>query len=251
MASLDDSMFATGGFVGGDPDEESLGETLITGNRSLKQPGIWGGPIPIEMPNIPGIPASTIQAPIETTKESFKFPNIGKLPLPNLTSGDILGIAGNVVKANRAHKDTLSEIATSLPNVNSFDGFGQNALQTLQGNAGLLQQMYDPSTQQLRGRTNANMAQSRGSARGVNQMRAMDLANIQAENQAQAQLNTAHAGQVVANNNTIAQQQNLIDQAEMKGAADKRLADQQDHGQDHMNLQQTRQAMVDATLGVS
>lgn len=249
MASLDEPMFATGGYIGEDPDEESLGEAFVTGGNKLQQPGIWGGPIPVEMPDIPGIPASTIQPPIENTKTPLKFPEIGKLPLPNLTSGDILGIAGNVVKANRAHKDTLAEIATSLPNVNSFDGFGQDALQTLQGNAGLLQQMYDLSTQQLRGRTNANMAQSRGSARGVNQMRAMDLANIQAENQAQAQLDTTHAGQVIANNNAIAQQQNLIDQAEMRGDAAKRLADQQDHGQDHMNLQQTRQAMVDATLG--
>lgn len=184
-------------------------------------------------------PAPPPEMPTEVTPKS-KFDMLG------LTAGDMLGTAGNILKANQAYEDTLGEISGSIPNVNSYENFGQKALGTLQGNQAMLQQMYDNQTRGLRSRTRTNMAQNRATARGVNTTRAGDLANIQAENQTQVQIDAANTQANIANNAAIAQQQNAIDQAVMTGEAQKRLADQQDYAQDRMNLQQGRQTMIDA-----
>lgn len=216
-------MYDQGMFDQGMSDSEpvNLGTAIISASNKA-----WKPAPPPTMPT--------------TTETKRGFDGFG------LTAGDMLGTAGNVLKANQAYKDTLGEISGSIPNVNSYENFGQKALDTLQGNQAMLQQMYDNQTRGLRSRTQASMAQNRATARGVNTMRAGDLANIQAENQAQTQIDAANTQANLANNAAIAQQQNTMDQAVMTGEAQKRLADQQDYAQDRMNLQQGRQSMMDA-----
>ena len=231
--------FATGGPVNSTGiDYKDLWQQMYDQGMFDSEPINLGTAI-ISAPNKAWKPAPPPTMP--TTPETKKgFGGFG------LTAGDMLGTAGNVLKANQAYKDTLGEISGSIPNVNSYENFGQGALNTLQGNQAMLQQMYDNQTRGLRSRTQASMAQNRATARGVNTMRAGDLANIQAENQAQTQIDAVNTQANLANNAAIAQQQNAMDQAVMTGEAQKRLADQQDYAQDRMNLQQGRQSMIDS-----
>lgn len=212
-----------------------LGSEPITGISNLQEAVVSSKARPKNPYQRQAEPTLPQQAAPTTSNKGF-----------GMTAGDWLGTAGNFLKAGQAYKDTLGEISGSIPNVNSMQNFGQNALGTLQGNQAMLQQMYDLQTRALRSRSSAATAQTRGTARGVNTMRAGDIANTQAQNQGQMQIDAANTQAMLANNNAIAQQQNAMDQATMSGDAAMRLANQQDYAQDRMNMQQGRQSMIDA-----
>lgn len=237
--------FATGGPVSGRPIWNSSGIDYAGLWNQMNDAGMFIDETPIDLG------ATVVSAPKAAT--SNKPPAMPVEPtqkkgsnLLGMTAGDLLGTTGNILKANQAYKDTLGEVSGSIPNVNSYENFGQNSLQTLQGNQATLQQLYDNQTKSLRSRTQASVSQNRATARGVNTMRAGDLASFQSENQAQQEIDATNTQAILANNAAIAQQESVIDKAVMTGDAQKRLADQMDYAQDNMNLQQGRQSIIDS-----
>lgn len=172
-------------------------------------------------------------------KKSFDWKGLGKTVsdnIPQTTFGDILGIAGQIYGYENLMKNTLEQRATDTPNINTYKDFGKNALQTIQNNKQYVNQIRDNVLKDLETTSNSLKLRNRNSARGVNTLRALDIASELSLNDAK---NTAYNNFLNAMSNIYsqeAQQQNTIDNAVMRGEYQRDLADRQDKDNFYSNL---------------
>ena len=144
-----------------------------------------------------------------------------------VSAGDVIGMAGNFMGSMALNKN-IRDSMNNIPNVNAFKDFGKEGLQENQNVINSLKSLRDDALRDLTGRSNTQRANLRGNARGVNQMRAGDLAVGQAEERATNNVNNTFTNQMM---NALAQRSDLLTARDLQVMAEEQgvnLANQQD-----------------------
>lgn len=148
--------------------------------------------------------------------------------LGSMSIGDMVGMVGNIYSMNEPMKNTLRNRAGDTPNINAFKDFGKEGLAVLDKSKAYVNQVRD---QQLQGLEKARVGainRGRNSARGVNTMRALDLATDNAVNTQQSQIFQQFAQAMMSILGQEAQMENQQDQVVMQGEQNRDLADRMD-----------------------
>lgn len=203
------------------PTVEGLGTTFI---------GPDGVPVTIGSAN-KGTSTNNTGAPVKSTPGSVSSNAAeedtkrgGYVP----TAGDLLTLAGTAYSAFAPMANTLENRAGDTPNVNKYKDFGKESLDTLARAAGFLTQERDNSGRKLASASRGAKKAGRAGARGINQVRAMDLATDINTTNAQADIDTAFANKTLGLLGQKANLQTTIDQVVMGGEQAADLADRQD-----------------------
>lgn len=212
------NKFATGGTV--NPDLLNMLAMGLNYNRNLT--------IPSTLDPMTSNPVSNLRA---DEQNNFSINNL----LPGVTIGDGLGIFGNIFQASSAYKNTLANRATDTPNINAFENFGLDALETNREAMNIAGQIRDKQLQDLELDRSALASRNRSGARGINTMRALDLAGSIAANKGESDINNAYAGQLLSLLQNESQLENIRDNAVMSGEAQRDIADRQDRDNFYTN----------------
>lgn len=130
---------------------------------------------------------------------------------------DILGYIGTGISTFGPMQNTKNMRSGDTPNINPFENFGDDALKTNEDMMSLLGTQKDEANQQISRSSASNTRKGRNSARGVNQMRAMDLANSMQDKIAKSGVETNYAQQLMQLFGQKSQLENQQDQMQMKG----------------------------------
>lgn len=177
----------------------------------------------------------------DTPNEGFKLNQAG---LP--TFGDALGIYGNLKQARDLKNLTLENRAGDTPNINAFENFGKDALNTLQGSKNYVAGVRDENIRDLNTARAGSVGRNRNSARGINTLRALDLATDSQVNQSLNDLYSTFANQMLGILGQEAQMEMQQDQVVMGGEQARDLADRQDRDAFYTNLSRNQQAIGEA-----
>ena len=160
-----------------------------------------------------------------------------------MTPGDLLGIAGNLYQSVAPYLNTLRSRAEDNPNVNTYKGFGQDALKANEEAMQYAQGILDNMMQDIELSSTSARKSLRNSASGVNTMRALDIATESNKNKAQRDAYNQFAQMIMGNLQQKAQLENIQDEAVMRGEERKNTANIQDKdsfrtniGQDKVNI---------------
>jgi len=154
------------------------------------------------------------------------------------TTGDAIGLAGNLYSMFAPLANTRKNRAEDTPNINAFANFGEQGLQTLDQTKQYVDQQKDENLKDLELARNAAIKRGRNSARGVNSMRALDLATEQSVNNQQSEIQNAFTQQMMNILGQQAQMENQQDQFVMQGEQNRDLADRQDNDNYYSQLAQ-------------
>jgi hypothetical protein len=166
-----------------------------------------------------------------------------QLDFPNLTGGDLTSLTGNLISTFGPYFNTLKNRATDTPNINAFENFGQDSLDKLSSMEEYISQVRDNKLLDNNLSKNAMLKSSRGGARGINQMRAMDLAIDSQSNKANRDIYDSFASQMLGLLGQQAQAKMSIDQVVMGGEQGRDLADRQDRDNFSTQLAQNISSM--------
>lgn len=204
--------------------------TLPKGSAGLTDMNIQGPEVDLNFDyfNEPTGGKTGLQIPPIDTK--------GMNPLGNATAGDILGVMGETYNTFAPMQNTLKSRATDTVNTNQFADFGKRGLEKLGNSKQFLQGQKDNQEQQAALQSSTARARNRGSARGVNTMRAMDIATDMQEKTTLAQIQDNYARQMQSIFSQEAQMMNQQDQMVMQGEAAADLANRQDKDAFYTNL---------------
>jgi hypothetical protein len=135
------------------------------------------------------------------------------------TLGDKIGLVGNAIQGISPLLRTLKNRAEDTPNINPYENFGENSLNTLDLSKGMVDQITANNIRDINLSRNSSIVSSRNSARGVNTKRALDLGIDQQTNNA---LDKAYANNTIQKlgiNSEIARTQLQQDSAKAQGLA--------------------------------
>lgn len=217
MNGLQDNSY--GGI--GTPTNEIEGITLTPTMRpmSTNMNGIIEKPSAISG-TIPGNTPST-------EKEGFDWEGImNGLDIGDL--GNAVGMAGNIYSAFAPMNNTLKNRAGDTPNINAYANFGQDALNKLNESEQYIDQMKDEAIGDLELSKQGTINRNNNSARGINTLRALNLATDSMFNNGVSDIYNSSAGQMMQLLGQEAQFENVQDQMVMKGEESKDLADRMD-----------------------
>jgi hypothetical protein len=144
------------------------------------------------------------------------------------TIGDMAGIFGNLFQGYAPYRNTLESRAGDLPNVNSFERFGENTLNTLSNQRSLLEQNRARQMSDLTLARNASLNRNRNSAMSVNTQRALDLAADMQLGRLGNEVDTQYNQQLNQLLGMTGQSQMIQDQYKMMGESQKLEADKAD-----------------------
>jgi hypothetical protein len=238
-----------------------------TGNQGVKYKlgGVTGGPFPGGFPF--GFPTlGGASNPQEYNPKTFMnnfegdtpiYSNKGDAPLiedtdetrvgagmgMQFTPGDITGLLGNAVSMFSPMNNTLKNRASDTANTNQYEGYGDEALAANAEAKNMLAGENDNNKQRIVTQANGAKRNSRNSSRGVNTMRATDLAVDLQSNDSNASLSDQYARQMMA---MLGQESNMklnIDQVKKGGAAAADLANRQDKDAFYKQLGQDKATM--------
>lgn len=154
------------------------------------------------------------------------------------TLGDFIGIGGNLFNAVAPLAATLKNAKGNKPNINRFRGFGQKAIDTnekAQGAAATLkaEMMTDIDTA-----ANTARLRARNSASSVNTVRALDAVTDIGTGKSKQAANDSFTKTMIGLFGQRGQLENLQDQMEMKGEAQRDIEDKADRDNFYSNLSQ-------------
>jgi len=152
------------------------------------------------------------------------------------TRGDLMGMAGTLFGGLAPATTTMLNKMMTPKNQNFFREFGAEGLRAMQEAQALSGINRDKQLADIKLGEEASRQRGRNSARGVNTLRAMDIAADMGANQAQNQAYNAYAQQMMQLLGQKAQMENQQDQAVMTGEYQRDLADRQDVDQFYSNL---------------
>lgn len=150
------------------------------------------------------------------------------IPGMGLTGGDILNMAGNAFSGIAPYINTLKNRATDTPNINAFKNYGVEGLQKMSQSEDYLKRATDEALKGLEGQRQSMTSQNRKTARGVNTMRALDLAAYESANKQQGDIYGNYAQNMMNIMSQEAQMENAQDQMVMQGEQARDLADRAD-----------------------
>lgn len=145
-----------------------------------------------------------------------------------LTSGDILNMAGNAFSGVAPYLNTLKNRATDTPNINAYKNYGVEGLQKMSQSEDYLKRATDEALKNLESQRQSMTSQNRRTARGVNTMRALDLAAYESANKQQGDIYSNYAQNMMNILGQEAQMENAQDQMVMQGEQTRDLADRAD-----------------------
>lgn len=138
-------------------------------------------------------------------------------PFKGMTLGDAIGMYANHKAPQELMKNTIDQYRYTPEEINHFKNYGREALKTLRGQVGLIDAQHDLASQNLQLSRNAMNNLNNNSARGINTLRALNMASNAQTDAQQRELDMSRASQILSLGSQIAQQQNAIDQMVMKG----------------------------------
>jgi hypothetical protein len=200
---------------------------------------ISGKPSPIGA--IGGVPdeLTGVNVPDPQTKVGLFLSNLKKelgAGEGGMSGGDMLGISGNMFSSIAPYLNTLKNRAGDTPNVNSFENFGQDALSANDQSQTYVKGQKDNALMRSERGANTARRSGRNSARGVNTMRALNLATEQNKNIADNAIFDNFSKQMMQLLGQRSGLENLQDQAVMGGEQGRDLADRQDRDIFYTNL---------------
>lgn len=151
--------------------------------------------------------------------------------LGGLDTGDLgntIGMAGNVYSAFAPMKNTLKNRAGDTPNVNAFANFGEDGLAKLEESGMFINQMKDEALGDLELSRQGTVNRNNNSARGINTLRALNLASDAQYNKGKSDIYNSTAGQMMQLMGQQANAEDVQDQMVMKGEETRDLADRMD-----------------------
>ena len=146
----------------------------------------------------------------------------------NLSGGDALSLGGDLFSAFAPYFNTLANRAGDTPNINAYEGFGEDALDTIDSSKAYSEQQKASALGEIDRSTISARKRGRNSARGVNTQRALDLASEQSANRAKNEVYDMSSKQMMAILNQQAQLENARDNVVMGGEQNRDLADRAD-----------------------
>ena len=170
------------------------------------------------------------------------FFNSASLP----TAGDAMGMFGNLYQAYKPKSLTMKNRAGDTPNINPYENYGTEALNTLEGNKDLLGQINDVQMQRLASNRNASISRNNNSARGINTQRALNLATDSQMTSAEGDLMAKYAEQLLGVNNQIASTELDVSGKKAQGEHYRDLSDRQDRDAFFTNLSKDEAAVGEA-----
>lgn len=144
------------------------------------------------------------------------------------TLGDMIGLAGNAISTFGPMDNTLTARAGDTPNINPYRDFGKDALNKMDQAKGYTAGQRDQALSDIELARSGATRQARNSARGVNTLRALDLATNMGAQRSKSQVYNEFTKLM---QNIFAQEaglENQQDQVVMQGEAQRDLADRQD-----------------------
>lgn len=111
--------------------------------------------------------------------------------LDGLTAGDLLGMYSTFRKGQAGLQNTNAHRAGQTPNINPFENYGQNSLDTLDNAMQYSDDILAQNIADIQGSSLNLRSRNRATARGVNTNRALDIASSVAEQKA---INEAYQG---------------------------------------------------------
>lgn len=153
-----------------------------------------------------------------------------------ITFGDGVGLVGDLMSTFAPIKNTRNARATDTPNINAFENFGVDALNTIEDTKDYVAGQRDNNLQDLELSKNAAIKRGRNSARGVNTQRALDLSTEMGANDARNDIYNQFAQMMQSILSQQAQLENQQDSVVMQGEQQRDLADRQDKDNYYSNL---------------
>jgi len=167
-----------------------------------------------------------------------------KSNLPSPTAGDVTGLIGNLVSTFGPMKNTLENRAGDTPNINAFKDFGKDALKTNEMQMDYIAGQKASNLNRVNSKAQGSKRALRNSARGINTLRAGDLAVDLGANEADSQVNDQFAKAMFDVLSQKTQLEATQDQVVMTGEQQRDLADRQDRDNFY-----TQKATDIATMG--
>lgn len=158
----------------------------------------------------------------------LKSLNMGEGNGAGPTFGDSIGLVGNLVSSYLPYFNTLKNRAEDTPNVNSFENYGEDGLIALDKARQYVESQRDKNLQDLNLARNSSIKRNRNSVRGINNLRALDLAVDQASNKQQTNIYDTFSKQMMTLATKQADLENQQDKIVMTGEYNRDLADRQD-----------------------
>nr|DAX41633.1 MAG TPA: hypothetical protein [Caudoviricetes sp.] len=165
------------------------------------------------------------------------------------TMGDIASMIGAFKQTYDPMMNTLANRAGDTPNINAYKNYGQEGLKTLDATKQFLAANRDNALNDLQLSRNAQVDRNNNSARGVNTLRALNMANDSMSDKQMRDVYATYGDKLAAILTNEANMKNQIDQVVMQGEQARDLADRQDrdnffkqHSADLQNMGQMYQA---------
>lgn len=145
------------------------------------------------------------------------------------TLGDSISLGGSAISTFAPYFNTLKNRSQDTPNQNFFTDYGNDALERIEESKGYVDQNKEQALSDSQYQSNATQNNLRNSARGVNQLRALDIANKTTTDRANNQIYTQFANQMMQILHQQAGVENQQDQVFMGAEAQVDLSNRQDN----------------------
>jgi len=146
----------------------------------------------------------------------------------NITAGDALGLYGQYKASTDPLKNTRAQRATDVPNVNAYKDYGKRGIEELDKTKGYIAGQKASALQDINLDRTTSSNRNRAGARGINTLRALDIATDAQANKAKEavnnQFNQMMAGLYEKNAGMLNQQDQIV----MQGEAGRDAADRAD-----------------------
>lgn len=181
-------------------------------------------------------------------------PNPKSVQKPNtmggLTVGDWIGLSGNAFNAIAPLMNTLKNAEGAPPNINRFEGFGNDALNANQSVMDILSRNKTNDLSDISTSANSAFLRNRNSAQGVNTLRALDIATQVGKEKAVADANDNFSKQMMGLFGQRAQLENIQDNVVMGGRTAKDTEDKADRDNFYSNIAQNLTNMGTNVQGI-
>lgn len=158
---------------------------------------------------------------------------------PNVnTFGNTVGLLGNMISTFGPYKNTLKSRATDTPNINAFEGFGEDALDVNEETQGYVDEQRDLALKDIDRASQGSKRANRNSARSVNTQRALDLSSDMAANKSRENVYADFSKQMMQILGQKASLENQQDSVVMQGEKERDMNDRRDKDNFYTQLAQ-------------
>lgn len=199
----------------------------------------WLGANDVENPTATptqGRAVSPITLPTGVTNTSIEAPADDTTEADGLTTGDYVGLAGNIFNAVAPMVNTVNAATNTKPNINRFRGFGRKAIEANDYAQTYIDKSKAAELADLDTSSNSARLRNRNSARSVNTIRALDTITDMGTNKARTGINAGYNRNVVNLLSQRGQLENQRDRAVMTGDAQMDVENKADQDNYYSNM---------------